>query len=92
MPAADLPDQFLAEQKRSVQKDRTVTLDGVAFEVDASLVGERVTLRSRRRPRPLLRQAQRTKNLEINKGPGAEPPEGLSLRVLIDPDDEEDIF
>jgi hypothetical protein len=25
--------------------DRTVTLDGVAFEVDAALVGERVTLR-----------------------------------------------
>jgi transposase InsO family protein len=42
---ADLGDHFLAEQKRSVQKDRTVTLDGVAFEVDAALVGERVTLR-----------------------------------------------
>jgi hypothetical protein len=28
-----------------VGKDRTVTLDGVAFEVDASLVGERVALR-----------------------------------------------
>lgn len=36
---------FLAEQKRAVQKDRTVTLDGVAFEVDALLVGERVLLR-----------------------------------------------
>lgn len=36
---------FLAEQKRAVQKDRTVTLDGVAFEVDAALVGERVLLR-----------------------------------------------
>lgn len=45
MPAADLGDHFLAEQKRVVQKDRTVTLDGVAFEVDAALVGERVTLR-----------------------------------------------
>jgi transposase InsO family protein len=45
MPAADLSDHFLAEQKRSVQKDRTVTLDGVAFEVDAALVGERVLLR-----------------------------------------------
>jgi len=45
MPAADLGDHFLAEQKRNVQKDRTVTLDGVAFEVDAALVGERVTLR-----------------------------------------------
>ena len=28
-----------------MQKDRTVTLDGVAFEVDAALVGERVALR-----------------------------------------------
>lgn len=36
---------FLAEAKRSVQRDRTVTLDGVAFEVDAALVGERVLLR-----------------------------------------------
>jgi putative transposase len=52
MPAADIGDFFLAEQKRNVQKDRTVTLDGVAFEVDASLVGERVTLRydAARRP------------------------------------------
>lgn len=45
MPGADLADLFLAEQKRSVRADRTVTLDGVAFEVDAALVGERVTLR-----------------------------------------------
>lgn len=45
MPAADVGEHFLTEQKRSVQKDRTVTLDGVAFEVDAALVGERVTLR-----------------------------------------------
>ena len=45
MPAADVGDLFLAEQRRNVQKDRTVTLDGVAFEVDAALVGERVTLR-----------------------------------------------
>jgi putative transposase len=45
MPGADLGDLFLAEQKRNVRADRTVTLDGVAFEVDAALVGERVTLR-----------------------------------------------
>lgn len=44
-PGADLGDHFLAEQRRRVQKDRTVTLDGAAFEVDAALVGERVTLR-----------------------------------------------
>jgi putative transposase len=45
LAGADLGDHFLAEQRRRVQKDRTVTLDGVAFEVDAALVGEHVTLR-----------------------------------------------
>lgn len=45
MPGADLGQHFLAEQRRRVQKDRTVTLDGVAFEVDAALVGEHVALR-----------------------------------------------
>jgi hypothetical protein len=45
MAAADLGDLFLAEQKRRVQRDRTVALDGVAFEVDAALIGERITLR-----------------------------------------------
>jgi len=45
MPSVDLGDHFLAEQKRNVRADRTVTLDGIAFEVDAALVGERVTLR-----------------------------------------------
>ena len=42
---ADLDDLFLAEAKRKVQKDRTVSLNGMAFEVDASLVGATVTLR-----------------------------------------------
>jgi hypothetical protein len=36
---------FLSEQRRRVQKDRTITLDGVAFEVDAALVGDYVMLR-----------------------------------------------
>jgi putative transposase len=45
MPDANVGEHFLAEQKRRVQKDRTITLDGVAFEVDAALVGERVLLR-----------------------------------------------
>lgn len=45
LAGAELGEHFLAEQRRRVQKDRTVTLDGVAFEVDAALVGERVTLR-----------------------------------------------
>jgi transposase InsO family protein len=41
----DLDDLMLAEAKRKVAKDRTVSLDGVVYEVDASLVGETVTLR-----------------------------------------------
>lgn len=45
MPDSQVGDLFLSEQRRRVQKDRTVTLDGVAFEVDAALVGDYVTLR-----------------------------------------------
>lgn len=45
LPPAELTDVFLFEEKRTVQKDRTVSLNGVAYEVDASLVGEVVTLR-----------------------------------------------
>ncbi len=41
----DLDDLFLAEAKRKVAKDRTVSLDGLVYEVDAALVGETVTLR-----------------------------------------------
>lgn len=41
----DLDELFLFEQKRKVQKDRTVSLHGVVYEVDATLVGETVTLR-----------------------------------------------
>lgn len=41
----ELTDMFLFEQRRRVQKDRTVSLVGVVYEVDASLVGETVTLR-----------------------------------------------
>lgn len=42
---ADLDDLFLHEAKRKVARDRTVSLDGLAYEVDAALVGEVVTLR-----------------------------------------------
>lgn len=45
MPGAELSDLFLFEQKRRVQKDRTISLYGVVYEVDAALVGETVTLR-----------------------------------------------
>ena len=44
-PGLDLDDLFLFEAKRKVQKDRTVSLNGVVYEVDAALVGETVTLR-----------------------------------------------
>jgi putative transposase len=44
-PDVDLADLFLAEAVRKVQKDRTVSLNGVVYEVDAALVGENVTLR-----------------------------------------------
>ncbi len=44
-PTLDLTELFLFEAKRKVQKDRTVSLHGVVYEVDAALVGETVTLR-----------------------------------------------
>ncbi len=44
-PDMDLDDLFLFEAARKVQKDRTVSLNGLAYEVDAALIGERVTLR-----------------------------------------------
>ena len=44
-PALDLNDLFLFEAKRRVMKDRTVSLHGRLYEVDAVLVGETVILR-----------------------------------------------
>lgn len=41
----DLDALFLFEAKRRVQRDRTVSLSGALFEVDAALVGQTVTLR-----------------------------------------------
>lgn len=41
----DIDDLFLQEAKRKVARDRTVSLDGAIYEVDAALVGEAVTLR-----------------------------------------------
>jgi putative transposase len=43
-PELELREMFLLEAKRRVRADRTVSLDGVAYEVDASLVCEKVTL------------------------------------------------
>jgi transposase InsO family protein len=44
-PELDLTEMFLFEVKRKVHKDRTVSLDGVVYEVSAELVGEMVTVR-----------------------------------------------
>lgn len=44
-PGLDLDALFLFEAKRRVQRDRTVSLNGVVYEVDAALVGEKVILR-----------------------------------------------
>jgi putative transposase len=45
LPQADLDQLFLFEEKRRVHRDRTVSLKGLVFEVEAALVGETVTLR-----------------------------------------------
>jgi transposase InsO family protein len=44
-PGLDLAALFLFEEKRKVAKDRTVSLRGLVYEVDALLVGQTVTLR-----------------------------------------------
>jgi transposase InsO family protein len=44
-PECDLDEICLFELKRRVQKDRTISLHGVVYEVEASLVGQTVTLR-----------------------------------------------
>jgi len=44
-PGLDLDALFLFETKRRVQRDRTVSLAGTLFELDAALVGHNVTLR-----------------------------------------------
>lgn len=44
-PNCDLDSLFLFEAKRRVQQDRTVSLNGTLFEVDAALIGHSVLLR-----------------------------------------------
>ena len=44
-PEVDLRELFLFTDKRKVQKDRTVSLNGTVYEVDAALVGESVTIK-----------------------------------------------
>ncbi len=45
LPTLDLEELFLFECTRKVTNDRAVSLNGRLFEVEAVLVGERVTLR-----------------------------------------------
>ena len=44
-PEVDLRELFLFTDKRKVQKDRTVSLNGTVYEVDAALVGDAVTIK-----------------------------------------------
>ena len=44
-PELGLRELFLVEEKRKVARDRTLSLRGVLYEVDALLVGEAVTMR-----------------------------------------------
>ena len=44
-PGIDLDELFLAEDKRTVHKDRTISLYGTVYEADAALVGETVVIR-----------------------------------------------
>ncbi|MCK5805104.1 MAG: DDE-type integrase/transposase/recombinase [Lentisphaeria bacterium] len=41
----DVASFFRIEKRRKVAKDRTITLDGVLFEVDAALIGQTIILR-----------------------------------------------
>ena len=45
VPWLDIDELFLFEAKRKVMKDRTVSLNGIVYEIDAALVGETVTLK-----------------------------------------------
>ena len=44
-PTVNLAQVFLHEEGRKVHKDSTLTLDGVLYEVDSTLIGERIRLR-----------------------------------------------
>jgi transposase InsO family protein len=44
-PTVDLADLFCCEVRRAVHKDRTISLDGVIYEVEPHLVGTTVLLR-----------------------------------------------
>ena len=92
----DIDDLFLNEAKRKVAKDRTVSLGGIVYEVDAALVGEVVVLRHD--PAKLGRSVQvwlkgaRAKDAKVvdvhaNCFVKREKPEGLRLADLAKKED-----
>jgi len=110
-PALDLDEVFLFEAKRKVQKDRTVSLNGVVYEVEAALVGETVTLRydpaappgralqvcHPGQPTQLAKPVDLYANCFVKRqrpswtlspdAPAPQPPSGLKLRDLHDPEE-----
>lgn len=111
-PTLELDEVFLFEVKRKVQKDRTVSLNGVVYEVEAALVGQNVTLRydpaappgrpvqvwHEGQPIQLARPLDAYANCFVTRhrpsgtlSPNTaapEPPSGLALRNLTDPNTE----
>jgi hypothetical protein len=97
-PELDLREMFLLEAQRRVRADRTVSLDGVVYEVDATLVGEKVTLRfdpaKRGAPVDVWHGGKKTgqsrvvdtyANCFVKRAHDAAPP-GVRLRDLGDPE------
>jgi len=88
----DLDDLFLHEAKRKVAKDRTVSLAGVVYEVDATLVDEAVVLRydpaRPGRPVQVWLKGVRAKDAKVVDVHGncfvkRDQPEGLRLSDLV---------
>ena len=100
-PTLDLDDLFLFEAKRKVNKDRTVSLAGILYEVAAELVGAKVTLRYDPLAPPGRalqvwhegRQIQLAKPVDLSANcfakRNASTPAGLKLHELVDPDEQE---
>ena len=110
-PTLGLDDLFLFEVKRKVQKDRTVSLNGVVYEVDAALVGETLTLRydpsaapgrpiqvcHQDQPIQLAKPVEPYANCFVKRqrpswtlstdAPASQPPSGLNLRDLHNPEE-----
>ncbi|HXK11617.1 MAG TPA: DDE-type integrase/transposase/recombinase [Vicinamibacteria bacterium] len=92
----DIDDLFLLEAKRKVAKDRTVSLHGVVYEVDATLVDEAVLLRydparPGRRIQVWFKGARvhdaKVVDVHANCFVRRERPEGLRLADLADKED-----